>query len=282
MPYLEIQLTKKLQRVVDVVSPISVGRSPDCSVQLLSRAVSRRHAGFEPRPDGTYVFDLGSANGVKVNEQKIQGNQLLNDNDIVQVGDVSIRFRASSRAVNAGDTIDLRFNTQPDHLIAQALQLPGVAFLLPMNPEKLTRFRTDILRRRIALVEMDEDAKLKLQIAVNEGIDNAARHGNRSDPSLALQVAFLEDDEEFVVSVRDQGQGFDYQRHLMNVAEINAMDAIANRERYGPGIGLRIMLDCVDRLQFQGNGSCVHLAKLKQDAGFFIISEDSDPGFQLG
>lgn len=278
MPYLEIQLTPKLQRVVDILAPLSVGRSPDCNVQLLSRAVSRRHAGFEPRPDGIYVYDLGSANGIKVNNEKVQGNHCLIDNDVVLVGDVNIRFRNASRSVNAGDTIDLRFNAPADHLIDQALNLPGVAFLLPMNPEKLARFRTDILRRRIARLEIDEDAKLKLQIAVNEAIDNAARHGNRSDPSLALQVAFLEDPEEFVVSVRDQGQGFDYQRHMMNLSEINALDAIANRENYGPGIGLRIMLDCVDRLQFQGNGSCVHLAKLKQDASFFVISED-DGGF---
>jgi anti-sigma regulatory factor (Ser/Thr protein kinase) len=275
MPYLEIQLTEKLQRIVDILAPLSVGRSPECNVQLLSRAVSRRHAGFEPRPDGIYVYDLGSANGIKVNEKKVVGNHCLIDNDVVLVGDVNIRFRNASRSVNAGDTIDLRFNSPAEHLLGQALTLPGVAFLLPMNPEKLAKFRTDILRRRISRLEIDEDAKLKLQIAVNEAIDNAARHGNRSDPSLALQVAFLEDPEEFVVSVRDQGAGFDYQRHMMNLTEISALDAIANRENYGPGIGLRIMLDCVDRLQFQGNGSCVHLAKLKQDAGFFVISEDA-------
>lgn len=279
MPYIEIQLTKKLQRVVDLVSPVSVGRSPECAVQVLSRAVSRRHAGFEPRDDGVYVHDLGSANGVRVNGLKVQNNQLLKDTDMVVIGDVTIRFRSASRTVNAGDTIDLRFQTPPEHLLAQALQLPGVAFLLPMNPQRLAQFRTEILRRRIGLVDMDEDAKLKMQIAVNEGIDNAIRHGNNADPSMALQVAFLEDDEEFVVSVRDQGQGFDYQRLMTGITEINALDAIANRERYGPGIGLRIMLDCVDRLQFQGNGSCVHLAKLKQDAGFFVVAEDSDQGF---
>lgn len=276
MPYIEIQLTRKLQRVVDVLTPLSVGRSPECNVQLLSRAVSRRHAGFEPRADGIYVYDLGSANGVKVNGIKVQGNQRLLDNDIVLVGDVNIRFRVTSRTVNAGDTIDMRFTTPPENLVYQALSLPGVAFLLPMNPEKLTRFRTDVLRRRIAALDIEEDARLKLQISVNEAIDNAARHGNKMDPSLAIQIAFLEDDEEFVVSVRDQGEGFDYQRYLLNLTEIDALDAIANREKYGPGIGLRIMLDCLDRLQFQGNGSCVHLAKLKQDASFFVISEDTD------
>jgi len=276
MPYLEIQLTNKLQRVVDVVAPVSMGRAPECSVQLLSRAVSRRHAGFEPRDDGIHVHDLGSANGVKVNDLKVAGTQRLNDNDIVLVGDISVRYRSSSRTVSAGDTIDLRFSTPPDELIEQALGLPGVAFLLPMNPEKIARFRADILRRRIAKVELDEDARLRMQIAVNEAVDNGRLHGNQSEPSRALQVAFLEDEEEFVVSIRDEGQGFDYQRHLMNVDEIDSMDAIANRERYGAGIGLRIILDCVDRLQFQGNGSCVHLAKLKTGGGFFVIEDGGD------
>ena len=179
MPFLEIQLTKKLQRVVDVLTALSVGRSPECSVQLLSRAVSRRHAGFEPRPDGIHVYDLGSANGIKVNGAKVEGSYLLKDTDIVTVGDVLIRFRAASRTVNAGDTLDLRFNVPTTEIVDQALQLPGVAFLLPMNPEKLARFRTEVLRKRIGLVDIDEDSKLKMQIAVNEAIDNAARHGNR-------------------------------------------------------------------------------------------------------
>jgi len=278
MPYIEIQLTQKLQRVVDVLEPLILGRSPTCSVQILSRAVSRQHAGLEPAPDGVHVRDLGSANGVKVNDIKMvsKSTQPLADGDIILVGDVNIRYRTASRTVNPGDTIDLRYYMPQQHVIDQALQLAGVAFLLPMNPEKLASFRATILRQRVGMLEIDEDAKLKLQIAVNEAIDNAARHGNKSDPSLALQVAFLEDDDEFVVSVRDQGQGFDYQTALISLTEIDALDAIANRENYGSGVGMRIILDCVDRVQFQGNGSCVHLAKLKSGAGFFVISEDSD------
>jgi len=55
-----------------------VGRSPECDIVLAPKSVSRRHAAFMRRPeDGIWlVKDLGSANGMLVNGQRLQGQQI--------------------------------------------------------------------------------------------------------------------------------------------------------------------------------------------------------------
>jgi hypothetical protein len=74
---------------------IVIGRLPDCTITVQDANVSRRHA--EVRPAGTRyaVIDLGSTNGTKVNAIRIQGEQYLNDGDIVSVGNTHLRFEAS-------------------------------------------------------------------------------------------------------------------------------------------------------------------------------------------
>jgi hypothetical protein len=81
------------------------------------------------------------------------------------------------------------------------------------------------------------------------------------------------------MTVRDLGPGFDYEKVISGAAEIDAIAAIREREKYGPGLGLRMILDCVDRIQFDaaGQGCAIHMAKYKdEDAGMLVI-EDEEP-----
>src|SRR5260370_19732650 len=49
----------------------TLGRNKECDVVLPEVAASRLHAEVFPGPDGFYILDLGSANGVIVNQLKI-------------------------------------------------------------------------------------------------------------------------------------------------------------------------------------------------------------------
>ncbi|HQF23534.1 MAG TPA: FHA domain-containing protein, partial [Polyangiaceae bacterium] len=60
---------RRIERI-SAVAPISVGRSPSCTVCLESDAVSRRHAVFQVGPNSVVVEDV-STNGT------IAGQQLL-------------------------------------------------------------------------------------------------------------------------------------------------------------------------------------------------------------
>src|SRR5262245_30246824 len=72
-----------------------IGRSPTCHVVLDDGLVSRRHARILITPDRVVIEDLGSANGVYVNEQRVAGRQPLMPGDRVVMGQQSLVLRES-------------------------------------------------------------------------------------------------------------------------------------------------------------------------------------------
>lgn len=65
---------------------IAVGRSADNAVRLPERDVSRRHALFQRVNGAVYLEDLGSANGTRVNGERLQGRRRVRQGDLVQIG----------------------------------------------------------------------------------------------------------------------------------------------------------------------------------------------------
>jgi hypothetical protein len=85
---------KELRGVSIVVrGPVVVGRSPNADIVIGAGYVSARHARFSLMGTNLFVEDLGSTNGTAVNGQLITAPVSLNNNDVVNVGDVSIRVR---------------------------------------------------------------------------------------------------------------------------------------------------------------------------------------------
>ena len=64
---------------------IVIGRDPHCDLFFVNQKLSRRHARVEPGPDGVTLVDLGSRNGVWVNEKKI-GEHRLAPGDSIRLG----------------------------------------------------------------------------------------------------------------------------------------------------------------------------------------------------
>jgi anti-sigma regulatory factor (Ser/Thr protein kinase) len=280
VPYLEVQLTKKLERIYDLGGKTVVGRAPECQVQLLSRAVSRRHAVFEVVPGGVALQDLGAANGIKLNGARLgsKGTAALKEGDRVVVGDVPMVYRASSRVLASGESMDVRGQDLDVEQLLGHLQRPRAAFTLPNDPAYLADFQANVSRARIEQLTLSDEAKLKLQIALAEAVENAITHGSGGDANRPIQVLFEETEEEIKISVRDLGAGFDAEKVLAHAQEIDSLAVIRDREKYGTGLGLRMILDCVDRLQFEiGNPGCtIHMSKYKdEDAGMLVIEDDA-------
>ena len=72
-------------------SAIVIGRDPDCDLFFVNQRLSRRHARVEPGPDGVRLVDLGSRNGMWVNEEKV-GEHLLRSGDAIRLGGLRIVF----------------------------------------------------------------------------------------------------------------------------------------------------------------------------------------------
>lgn len=65
---------------------VVVGRDPSCDLVLQDVKCSRRHAVMEAGPDGVVIRDTGSANGVFLNDQKVE-RAPLKAGDVLRLGD---------------------------------------------------------------------------------------------------------------------------------------------------------------------------------------------------
>lgn len=71
--------------------PLMIGRAKDCSGYLASSQISRKHAKVYPENGQWVIEDLGSTNGVRVNDEKIQ-KQIMQPNDEVSIGTIPFSF----------------------------------------------------------------------------------------------------------------------------------------------------------------------------------------------
>jgi serine/threonine-protein kinase RsbW len=126
------------------------------------------------------------------------------------------------------------------------------------------------LRSRITYVDLVHDmtedlarryrfpkpAALDLALAVREAFINAVKHGNGMDEEKSVEVEFERNATRFLVHIRDQGNGFDWEHTADPRAEEN-LDRPSGR-------GIFFMKSFVDEVSFQsrpGRGTEVVLVK---------------------
>ena len=81
---------------------ISIGRSKENNIVLKNIKASRRHARIE-RVGATYqITDLGSGNGTRVNNKKID-IQALNKGDEIRIGDATLTLKSIDETIDAMD-----------------------------------------------------------------------------------------------------------------------------------------------------------------------------------
>ena len=115
-----------------------VGRSSTCQLSLDDALVSRRHAALTVSGGAATVEDLGSRNGVLVNNRKIKGATPLADGDVIKIGSQEMTIQGlKTSALPAPKRRELfetmtagveAFGDEPTHTnlnhIAQTLQDP--------------------------------------------------------------------------------------------------------------------------------------------------------------
>lgn len=71
-----------------------IGRDASCTFQIVDPELSRNHLQIRHAEDQDRYFaiDFQSKNGVLVNGQKIEGETLLNDRDVITIGQTSIVY----------------------------------------------------------------------------------------------------------------------------------------------------------------------------------------------
>jgi FHA domain len=83
-----------LQELDLIGSVITLGRSPDCQITLDDPLVSRVHAELTLTDSGVHVRDLGSRNGVRINDVLIDSRTALEHKDRLRLGSQDLVFLA--------------------------------------------------------------------------------------------------------------------------------------------------------------------------------------------
>ncbi len=123
----------------------------------------------------------------------------------------------------------------------------------------------DLMSRLVDEVGMDEERAAALSVAFREAVDNAARHGNKSQENRVIDTIHLLDDQKITVTVEDEGDGFDTELYLTRGIEGNAVAAARERNQAGRvgGLGIMLMLKCLDDLEYNYVGNLIKLTKYR-------------------
>lgn len=92
-----------------------------------------------------------------------------------------------------------------------------------------------------------------VHLAVHEALTNAVVHGNRRDPGKKVAVACQLLPDELVVTISDEGPGFDPQQ-VPDCTQPDRLDAPGGR-------GVALMRSFMDGVRFSDDGRTVHLTR---------------------
>lgn len=174
---------------------ILVGRNEECGITLLSKHVSRRHARFWIQDEVVHVEDLGSRNGILVNEAPVP-SAILAEGDSVVIGgyqfyirhavDSGFGRRVISSAQAAAIQESIALDPSDDRLLVlyQAAQLLGEIFDLDELLEKILLIIFDALpvQRGFVLTLSAEEKRPEIR---------AARSRNETDQGPPLSQTLI-------------------------------------------------------------------------------------------
>lgn len=113
-----------------------------------------------------------------------------------------------------------------------------------------------VLSDALSAYELDEDSRHWVDLAVREAVANAIQHGNRLEADKRVEIDLELTEEELVVRVRDEGEGFD---------PGTVIDPLAPENRLRPnGRGIFYMQKFMDEIDYDfqpGRGTEVTLRK---------------------
>ena len=105
-----------------------------------------------------------------------------------------------------------------------------------------------------AIYGIDKDLYGNLLIAAIEATNNAITHGNKLEENKKVELEFAIVDNKIVLTVKDEGSGFDYK----NLPDPTLQENIEKMS----GRGVFLMARLSDTIEFENNGSLVKMTFL--------------------
>ncbi len=110
-----------------------------------------------------------------------------------------------------------------------------------------------VLLGEVARFGYTQASMFAIKLALEEGLNNAIRHGNGLDPSKTVELLFDVDPQRTLITIVDQGRGFD-------PSAVPDPTAAENLEKPS-GRGIMLMRAYMDEVKFSPRGNEVHMVK---------------------
>ena len=102
-----------------------------------------------------------------------------------------------------------------------------------------------------AKLQVKEDYYGNVLIAVTEAVNNAIQHGNNMRSELEVGLAVSDKETDFCFSIKDQGEGFDFN----NLPDPTSPENLEKED----GRGIFLMKSLSEEVEFEDGGSSVNI-----------------------
>ena len=111
----------------------------------------------------------------------------------------------------------------------------------------------EALLREVSRHGYPEAAAFAIKLALEEGLNNAIKHGNGYDPTKKVEIDFDIDPKRAVITITDQGRGFN---------PVDVPDPTTDENLEKPcGRGIMLMRAYMDEVRFSQKGNQVYMLK---------------------
>lgn len=109
------------------------------------------------------------------------------------------------------------------------------------------------LLKKFKAASMHDDDMFVLQLALEEALVNAIKHGNKMNPDLLVAVTIQLSSDEIVITIKDKGEGFDHEV-VSNPTQEENINRLSGR-------GVFLIKNLMDTVEYFDQGSGIRMVK---------------------
>lgn len=175
------------------------------------------------------------------------------------IDELAVALRERDKAEQAQEQLVTELRGALDHVNKLAALLPYCSachmnMVIPAEPSAIGTVTDGVLKVLRDAAHVTEEKEMAIELALQEALANAIRHGCQGDPSKQVQCCVTYDPSgEVLIIVRDPGQGFDVSAVPNPLDEGNLLK--------GSGRGIFLINQLMDEVHFADRGREVRMRK---------------------